>query len=163
MTQRTNKIRDIREPDPGFAGCLTGEIASVGDDGRVCVVFPGSHGVAVRARVAVAAAEQRTPLVGTPVALVFEDEDPKRPIIVGMVRDSFAASEESVRVDAEAKREVTLDEKRLVFEADEEVVLKCGKASLTLRKDGTVVVRGANVVSRSTGANRIKGASITLN
>ncbi len=148
-----------------------GTLVAIDDDHRPSVTFSGSHGVAVRARVAGEITGTREELIGASVLLVFEDQDPRKPILVGVIRDALGADSEEAR-DADAEpavalapetREVSLDEQRLVFEAQEEVVLKCGKASLVLRKSGEVVIRGANVVSRSTGANRIKGASITLN
>jgi hypothetical protein len=51
----------------------------------------------------------------------------------------------------------------LVFEATREVVLRCGPSSLTLRKDGKVLLKGAAVVSHATGLNRIKGAAVQIN
>jgi hypothetical protein len=53
--------------------------------------------------------------------------------------------------------------KRLVLEAGEEISLRCGKSSVTLTRNGTVIVRGAKVVSRSSGVNKIKGASVSIN
>lgn len=49
------------------------------------------------------------------------------------------------------------------IEARETLELRCGKASITLRRDGKVVVRGTDVVSASSGPNKVKGASIALN
>ncbi|MCC6418741.1 MAG: hypothetical protein IT429_10940, partial [Gemmataceae bacterium] len=49
------------------------------------------------------------------------------------------------------------------FDAKEEIVLRCGKSSITLRKDGKVVVLGAEVVSRASGTNKIKGAAVRIN
>jgi len=51
----------------------------------------------------------------------------------------------------------------VVFDAKKEIVLRCGKASITLTKAGKVMIKGTYVVSRSSGANKIKGASIALN
>jgi len=42
-------------------------------------------------------------------------------------------------------------------------VLRCGKASVVLRKDGRVTVKGTHIVSASTGPHKIKGASVELN
>ena len=55
------------------------------------------------------------------------------------------------------------DGQRLVVEAGREVVLRCGKASLTLTADGRVTIRGAEILSRASGANRVQGGSIQLN
>ena len=43
------------------------------------------------------------------------------------------------------------------------MVLRCGKASITLTQAGKILLDGTYVVSRSSGANRIKGASVQLN
>jgi len=59
--------------------------------------------------------------------------------------------------------EVDADGERLVVTAKEQIVLRCGKASITLTKAGKVLIQGAYVSSRSSGVNRIKGGSVQLN
>jgi len=63
----------------------------------------------------------------------------------------------------ETKVEVQVDKKRLELEAQDEIVLRCGKASITLRRNGRVVIRGAYLESRSDGTNRIKGGNVQIN
>ena len=41
--------------------------------------------------------------------------------------------------------------------------LRCGKASITLTRAGKVLIRGAYLLSRSSGVNRIKGGSVQIN
>ena len=53
---------------------------------------------------------------------------------------------------------MTADGKRVTVSADQEIVLKCGDASITLTAAGKVLIRGAYLLSRSSGANRIKAA-----
>ena len=45
----------------------------------------------------------------------------------------------------------------------EQLVLRCGKASITLTKAGKVLIDGSHVLSRSSGVNRVKGGSVQLN
>jgi hypothetical protein len=40
---------------------------------------------------------------------------------------------------------------------------KAQKSTLLMKKDGKVVVKGANVTTRASEANKIKGASVQLN
>ena len=88
--------------------------------------------------------------------MVFEEGNPFRPVIVGLLRQSPSKAENgTIRVDADAHR--------LVLEASSEVVLRCGEASITLTRDGRVTIRGASLLSRSSGPNRIKGASVQIN
>jgi hypothetical protein len=50
-----------------------------------------------------------------------------------------------------------------VIEAEREIILKCGEASITLTRAGKVIIRGNYILSRSTGYNKIKGAAIDIN
>jgi hypothetical protein len=65
-------------------------------------------------------------------------------------------------------------EKPMVFEADvdgsrvritakDEIVIHCGKASITLRRNGRVIIRGTHVETASSGTNRIKGSQVRVN
>jgi len=56
-----------------------------------------------------------------------------------------------------------VDGKRVVLEGDQEVVLRCGDASITLRRDGKIVLRGAYIETTATGLNRIRGGSVKIN
>ena len=58
---------------------------------------------------------------------------------------------------------VRVDGDRLVLHGREEIELRCGRASLVLRRTGEVEIRGEKVASRSRGANVVTGASIRLN
>lgn len=52
---------------------------------------------------------------------------------------------------------------RVVISAAEEIVLECGEASITMRRNGRVVIKGAHVETRSKGMNRLKGATVQIN
>lgn len=47
--------------------------------------------------------------------------------------------------------------------ADSKLVLRCGEGSLTIGPDGTVIVKGARVLSRAKGVNKIKGGAVQIN
>ena len=55
-------------------------------------------------------------------------------------------------------RSVQLDKRRIDLEASEEIRLTCGKSSLVLRRDGSVVVRGVAIVSRASQSNKSAAA-----
>ena len=56
-----------------------------------------------------------------------------------------------------------VDGDRLILTAHEQIVLRCGEASITLTRAGKVLIKGAYVVSRSTGMNRIQGGVVHIN
>lgn len=170
MSDEKAKISDIgSEERADFSVHRVGSIAAVDEAGRARVTFPGSHGVPVTARsildAPARAGEHPDALVGTPVLLVFEEGDAHRPIIVGLLRDALRP--EPVRpelsLDLDKNRDVVIDGERLVLDAKQEVLLRCGKSTILLRRDGKVLIRGTHLVSRASGPNRIKGGSVSLN
>lgn len=52
---------------------------------------------------------------------------------------------------------------RLVVVADREVELRCGRATIVLSPDGTIRIKGTNLVSSASALNRIRGASVKIN
>lgn len=63
----------------------------------------------------------------------------------------------------EAPREALVDGRRIVFDAQDEIVLRCGKASITLRRNGRIIIRGTRVETAAEGVNRIKGGTVEIN
>nr|WP_297526691.1 DUF6484 domain-containing protein [uncultured Roseateles sp.] len=58
---------------------------------------------------------------------------------------------------------VTVDGERVVLNGAKQVELRCGEASIVLTAAGKILIRGTYVLSRSSGANRIKGAFVDIN
>jgi len=107
------------------------------------------------------------------VLIVFEGADILKPIVVGLlvgdegtevlpaVHSNDASEPSSVPAIAEATARV--DGKRVHVTATDEIVLECGEASITLRRNGRVVIRGVYVETRARGTNRIKGGNVRIN
>jgi hypothetical protein len=91
--------------------------------------------------------------VGADVVLAFERGLRQRPIVMGRLRAAAAAGTRQVFVDGAA----------VAVSAERELSLRCGSASITLTRAGKVIIRGAYIVSRSSGVNRIKGGSVQIN
>ena len=141
-----------------FGGIVIGELIAMTDDGRTpLVLYPGQAGsAAVAARSVV---DLQGAHIGKQVVLVFEAADPARPVVMGVLRgtEGWPLEQKPGQV------EVDVDGERLTVTAREELVLRCGKASITLTRAGKVLIEGAYVSSRSTGVNRLKGGSVQLN
>ena len=52
---------------------------------------------------------------------------------------------------------------RVTIEATESLSLKCGEASIDLRADGKVMVRGEDVLLRAKGTQRIRAGTVSIN
>lgn len=143
-----------------------GTLIGVDEQARPLVIVgdaAGGHPVAARSTVARPSDWDEASAL--PVLLMLEEGDPRRPIIVGLVHDAFAATPPIQPLLDLALRptSTSLDGKRLQFEASEEVVLKCGKGSITLQANGRVVIKGTELVSRASGSNKIRGALVNIN
>jgi hypothetical protein len=54
-------------------------------------------------------------------------------------------------------------EKELLLEARENLTLRCGEGSITIRADGKILIKGIDLVSRAERMNRIKGGAVSIN
>ena len=96
--------------------------------------------------------------------LLFEDGDPARPVLVSLLRSATPLIDAVLAGPLPAAQKTArVDGKRVELEGREEVVLRCGKASLTLRADGKVVLRGVNVVTQADAVQKIRGGKVEIN
>jgi hypothetical protein len=150
-----------QEPSAGpWQGAAVGELVAIADEGGTpLVVFAGQPGTAaLRARGVV---DLHGAHIGRAVVLMFEQADPARPIVMGVLRGG--AGWPGAEVPAPAQVEVDADGERLLVSARTQMVLRCGKASITLTRAGKVLIQGSYVLSRSTGINRLKGGAVQIN
>lgn len=141
---------------------VIGTIASVAASGMVAVNFADNRAGRPVAALTTAAIEPED--VGRRAAVVFIAGDPMRPLVLGLIREEptvvTAGGSDTQRAE---RGTALLDGERVVLTAQSEIELRCGKASITLTRAGKILIRGAYVVSRSSGANRIQGGSVEIN
>ena len=141
-----------------ISGALIGELVAITDTGRTpLVLYPGQSGTAAFSARSVV--DLHGAHIGKRIVLMFESGDPQRPIVVGVLRETDGWPLE----DRPPQVQVDADDERMIVSAKEQLVLRCGKASITLTKAGKVLIEGAYLLSRSSGVNRIKGGSVQLN
>ena len=178
-------LQEALSPGEIVLGTLTGLDAQ----GRPLVYYPQCKGV--ESRPAITTLAVSTADVGRQVALLFANGDLHQPVLLGLIYsplyqllDSYMTSDNSAALssgDQEIFEEVSLlparepmslsmvgesvkvDGKRVVIEGEEEVVLRCGESSITLQRNGKIVIRGKYLLSRASGVNRILGGSVEVN
>ena len=139
-------------------GVITGTLVGLACDSRTALVtYAGQPDTAaIRASTVI---DLHGRHIGRRVVLMFERGDPRCPVVMGRLRGDveYPPDLRHASVDVEA------DGERMVVAAKEQLVLKCGKASITLTRAGKILISGSYVLTHSTGTNRLKGGSIQLN
>ncbi|MGY4828973.1 DUF6484 domain-containing protein [Sphaerotilaceae bacterium SBD11-9] len=139
-------------------GLVLGELVAMVDEGRCPLVsYEGMAGAALPARSLVALSAAH---IGRPLALMFEGGDLSLPVVTGLLHGQPGwplAERPAHHVQVEAGGE------RLIVSARNQLVLRCGKSSVTLNENGHIEIRGETIVTQAQGANRIRGGSVELN
>ena len=159
----------LEVPEPArIDGIVIARLTARGESGELVITLPWSREPTVaRAMAAIGEGD-----VGGEVAVLFEGGEPRRPVVKGRmhvstpvaVRATPEASEASLApTDTTPSPDVEADGERLVFSAEKEIVLRCGQSSITLTRAGKILIRGAYVLTRSSGVNRIQGGSVQIN
>ena len=97
---------------------------------------------------------------GAAVVVAFEQGEVRHPVIVGRVQPPHANAPPAAEA---AQVQASVDGERVLLQARERVELRCGDASIVLTRAGKVLINGNYVLSRSRGANRVKGAYVGIN
>jgi hypothetical protein len=136
-------------------GLFVGTLLALGENGMAFVGLPAAEGIdLLKAR---SSGSIRNEDLGAQVVVLVEPGDIDQSVVIGVVQNSrsMPAAKRSV--------EVSMNLGTLEFEAQDRMVLRCGKASLTLTRDGKVLIRGTKVLNRASGVNRILGGSVQIN
>jgi|SRR6516162_7495093 hypothetical protein len=159
-SSKTEPVSGLVPPELAMrpAEVVIGRIVSIGLGGAPIVDFPENP--AGEPVAAMATARYDLDAMGRNVALMFISGDPARPLAIGVVahpggRDQVDASTGAVQHEDPPEC--------LTLAATREIVLQCGRASIVLTRAGKVLVRGAYLSLRSTGMQRIIGASVHIN
>lgn len=147
---------------PG-TGVTIGRVADVDKMGCVTIAYEsaalGRSPRQATSMIALTARDQ-----GRRAVIAFGDGRPESPIVLGLVQEPLDELLAVTRGDANRQEmDAQVDDERIELKAEREIVLRCGESSITLHKDGRILIRGKHIVSRASGPNRIKGSSIQLN
>ena len=145
-------------------GVVVGSLVALSNEGEALVTFAACPGA--QRLPAVVAIQLRQQDVGKQVALLFAAGDPTRPIVIGLLMSGLCPDADQSTCHQRLlarKPAITADGQSVQISAERDIVLRCGKASLTLTRAGKILLRGAYVSTRSSGVNRVQGASVQIN
>jgi len=172
IAQFRSRPADASEDAAPTAGTThVGHLVAILSDEEVSVAFPGVTGtLAARLAVPLSHARLREVIASRQSAVVILDAS-RRAIVIGLLEqvppEPPAPSEEPAATEPTLQSpqvlEADVDGKRVRIVGGDEIVLECGNASITLRRNGRVIIRGTYVETDSAGTNRIKGAAVRIN
>jgi hypothetical protein len=140
------------------------ELLGADDAGHPLVAIDG-HPTAART-VASAAGVDWKRSAGERAVVGFEDGDPARPIVLGVLALAAEGPGPAARVaglHVDGRHPAAKNPEVVHLESERELVLRCGKAKISLSADGRVEILGGYLISRSSGVNKIKGGAVHIN
>ena len=149
--QRAKKPLGVPSPE-----ATLGRLVGLGPAGEAWVDLPRQRRKNVPARSTVALVPEH---VGRDVLITWVDDDREHPVITGVIRNAADAAREA----AAPRLDAIVDAERIVLTGKREVVLRCGKASIALAADGSVVIKGARLLTSASGVHRIRGGAVQIN
>lgn len=163
-------------------GIVLGYIIEFQADGQVALSVP-SFGIERLLARPVCAVQSLQ--IGAMAALMFEQGDTSRALLLGpmalpnvatidkRIENPTEASLPNLHVPAQQQEEehaapahaqtALVNQQRIVIEADQELELRCGAASILLTADGRILSRGSYISSHATATQRVRGASVQIN
>ena len=158
--RKTRPVETLK--DKRINSVVIGTLSEVSKDGTPMVFYPGIPGG--KPLPAISTENPGHNKSGQELALGFVDGDPALPIILGLIQKPGEQKQPVVQETPEGQSvNVKIDGEKLTLSAEHEIVLQCGKSSITLTRAGKVILKGAYLSTHSTGLNRIKGGSVQIN
>ncbi len=186
MNRRSSKVQSVstaavttKNHDTPAGEVTIGSVVDVDSLGIPWVDFPGNPNT--RSLKALTTISIGKDSIGRQVALLFSGGNPENPVVIGLIKNILDQEPEKELLEADAAdkavhnegfeldlsdvqaKHLVIDGERMAFTADKEIILKCGKASITLTRAGKILIRGTYLSNRSSGVNRIKGGSVQIN
>jgi hypothetical protein len=157
---------------------LIGKVISINDHGNPLIAYnEATHTLPIEALTTVPLNDAS---IGKDVAISFAQNQGGTPIVMGVIRrilDDVISQQENTTplttaIDdintnllrtENSKPEIIVDGNKLELSAADEITLRCGKSSITLNKNGKILIKGEHMLNRTAGSYKIKSGSIQLN
>lgn len=134
---------------------LLARVVALSEDGTVLVALAGQTPVAALVLHQISAEQlHHAKVMATPVLVVALDGDVRRLAIIGVMTST---------VTPHRLATAKVDGRRVEITGQDEVVLACGAASITLTKAGKVIIKGVRISSLAEEVQRITGGSVQIN
>jgi hypothetical protein len=155
--RRASAISDVpgATPSPAPGDAVLAKLVAIGPDGDPWISCGQECPEPRRARTTVTLGPAS---VGRDVLLCFVGKD-RTPVVMGVL----LAPGDRLGETPAPSIDLFIERQRIVLSAQQEVLLRCGKGSITLSPDGKVAIKGIDIVSTAGRVNRIRGGAVKIN
>ena len=155
-----NNINNDRVKDK-YNGITVGSLVGIKETGEPLVNFSTNGSIiSLPARSTLRLDRKH---IGCKITIMFENGEYQKPIVTGLIQELQVEKSLDNGQPDEKPIYVNIDGEKLHLTAKKEIVLRCGKGSITITRAGKILIRGTYLLNRSSGVNRIKGGSVQLN
>lgn len=161
-SRASSKTKTPAASNPVLAPC-SGLVVETIDSTACWVTFPNNpHAQAQRASVL---RHVGSVSPGQSVLLQFLSGEVSRPVVTGVMEVADSTNSVAALAIGPSAAPVTLEinGQTLLLSAHQRITLRCGKSSLVMNADGNIEIRGTELLSRASGQNAVRGASVSLN
>lgn len=163
--------KEFQPPQSAVHGVVVGTLCDVQADGSYLIALDA---IGIPQAQAQAACAPALLAPGMKVAVMFLQGDTRRPLVIGPMHESHAASAQAgaameMRVqptDASAQCDSAaweIGKNHIAIHAGEELSLRCGDAAIILTSDGRILLRGVYISSQASATQRLLGGSVQIN
>ena len=121
------------------------------------VKFPHVRGLLMRNREETHAGKED---VDKACAIQLIQGDLSRPLIMGIIQTPTFVESNKLKV---SEVSVKRNGKKVLIQADDELVLQCGKSCIVMTAEGTLYIRALYIDSHDHATQRLRGGSILVN
>ena len=147
---------------------LIGTLTGVDDNNRPLVEFadnPINQPIPAMSLIAFPASAKAWLSFPIPVLINLIGDD-LQPVIVGLLHEQLFTSPGHDQAPSHRSAEYShhqLNADFINIEGHDEIQFNCGKSSLSLKKNGQIIIKGDNITNRARGSNKIRGGSVKIN
>ena len=159
----SSSLSEFKDPDVNLVSPVIGQIKDIPNEGILLVEWGDDNLAEARASASLET-YPRDALVGREVLLLFENNDPKKPIAITLLQPISDIGQNLA--DAAKNKDtpqVFFDGEEVVIKARKKIELRVGRASIVIDENGKITTKGEHLLNRATGPIRIKGGHVDIN
>ncbi len=144
-----------------FYGMVVGTLIGIKKSGELIINFATNGSIITLSARSTVRLDDKD--IGREVTVMFENGDCQKPVMTGLIQKPEVGKNPNNGQPKKMPIQFDMDGDSLQLTAQKEIVLRCGKGSITITRAGKIILRGTYLLNRSSGVNRIKGGSVQIN